>query len=80
MKFDIKEVQKMIDEIESAKTNKAELEGEQKAMMRQLFEKFDCKTLASARELLEKIQEQIKEFDESVSAEYERIRVKYDWA
>lgn len=72
-----KELIELKDKIDTAKDEVAQLKGQQTALMRQLKEKYGCKTLEEAEEKAEKIkdanvklQKQIDKFTEELEEKY----------
>jgi phage shock protein A len=63
---DIKELTKLKEQIEEAKTKKAEAQGELNSLMARLKDEFGCKTLKSGEDLLDKMEEEINGLEETI--------------
>ncbi len=70
---------KLKTEVEEAKTKLAEIKGKEELLMAQLFEKFKCKTLGEAQELLESMKEEIAEEKKAIEKATAELEEKYEF-
>jgi predicted nucleic acid-binding Zn-ribbon protein len=64
-------------DIDTAKTNTAQLEGQKKELMKQLKENWDCETIAEAEKKLKKLQTKYKETEEQIADGIAELQEKY---
>jgi hypothetical protein len=74
------ELLRMKEQIEKAKTDKAQAEGRLSQLMKDLLSKFGCKTLSESQKKLTKLDKKHKvlviELDEGI----EQLKEDYEWA
>jgi len=68
---------KIKEEIDTAKTAVSELEGSKKTMMKDLLERFGCKTLEEASAKLESMAAEIEKLQEQLDTGLKEIEEKY---
>ena len=68
MKNQVKELMKMKEGIEQAKTEKAQAEGKLESYLEQLLKEFGCKNEAQAETLLDKLEKEL----ESLQSEFDK--------
>jgi hypothetical protein len=73
----IKELQALLDEVESLKRKGERARGAIEEMMRSLKERFSCKDLKSAERLLKKLQEEEKQEEERLGKLHQEFLDKY---
>lgn len=64
-------------EIDAAKTETAQLEGQKKELMRQLKENWDCDTVEEAEAKLKKLQKKYKDTTEQIADGITELQEKY---
>ena len=67
-------------QIEDAKTSKAQAEGRLQQLKKELLEKFGCKTVKAAQTKLVKMEKQIKDLTESLKIGMAELDEQYDFA
>lgn len=65
--------------IEVAKTEKAELEGERKALMNTLDKEWGCKTIRQAKKKLTQWQEEINNLEKEIQDGLNELEEKYEF-
>lgn len=65
------------EEIDQAKTKKAEYVGQKNALMKQLKDNWGCTTLEQAEKKLTSIEKQINELKESIEEKTAELQSKY---
>ena len=65
------------EEIDQAKTKKAEYVGQKNALMKQLKDNWGCTTLEQAEKKLASIEKQINELKESIEEKTQALQDKY---
>jgi len=65
-------------EIEGAKVQLNQLEGQEKALMNQLQKDWGCKTIAEAEKKLKAIQKEIDTLNEKINCGINELEEKYD--
>jgi len=68
MKNQVKELMKMKEGIEQAKTEKAQAEGKLESYLEQLLKEFKCKNETEAETLLDKLEKEL----ESLQSEFDK--------
>lgn len=76
----IKELMEMKKEIDSAKTEKARIEGQLSAKMQELKDEFDCDTEEQGEEELEAIGKNIDRLTKQFDKKYKSLLEKYNEA
>jgi len=71
---DLLELKKDIDK---AKEEKLQLQGQQKALLTQLKETYECSTLEEAEKRLKKMQKEIDEISATIEQGMEELEEKY---
>ena len=61
------------EQIEQRKTQKAQLEGERNAIMKQLKEDWDCKTVKQAEQKIAEKQEVLEKLEEEIATGLEEL-------
>jgi len=61
------------EEIEERKTQKAQLEGERNAILKQLQEEWNCKTVKKAQQLIEEKELEISRLEGEIENEMEEL-------
>ena len=61
------------EEIEERKTQKAQLEGERNAIMKQLKDEWGCTTIKKAQDLIEKKEKEMKTLEQEIADGLEEI-------
>jgi len=69
---------RMKKEIDEAKTELAELNGEKKHLMQELKQNWGCETLGEGQELLVKMEENIDKIDKEIKQGLEEIEREYN--
>lgn len=64
-------------EIETAKTESAELNGELKGLLKRLKESYKCSTLKEAKEMLKKMEKASAKLDNEIQAATKEIEETY---
>ena len=76
---DAKTLLRMKEQVEKAKTDLAEAEGETKALTKRLKDDFDCKDEKAGKALLKELGEQIEDLEEKIETEVATLEENYDW-
>lgn len=63
------------EEIEERKTQKAQLEGERNAILKQLQEEWNCKTVKQAQQLIEEKELEISRLEGEIENEMEELEI-----
>ena len=71
------ELLKKKKEIESAKTELSELKGEEKALMKQLENEWECKTLAEAKKKIHQFETEEKQFLTEITEKTKKLEETY---
>ena len=66
-------------EIETAEKNVSDLQGQRKALMKQLKEDWKCSTLPEAREKLAGIKDEIQELQETIETGITELKEQYEF-
>ena len=61
-----------------AKEQEAEAKGAQKQILKQLKDDFDCSDKKTAKKLLEKMENELKDLDVEIEEAIEEVKEKYD--
>ena len=72
-----RELLELKDNIAKAKNTTAELKGQQNALMKQLKEEWKCDSLEDAEKLLEKMDAEIKSFEDNIEKLMKTLEEKY---
>ena len=75
--MDERQLLKLKEEIDTAKTEVSELEGSKKTMLKGLLDRFGCKTLDEASAKLEKMAAEIEALQAQLDAGIQKIEEKY---
>jgi len=75
--MDERQLLKLKEEIDTAKTEVSELEGSKKTMLKDLLDRFGCKTLDEASAKLEKMAAEIEALQAQLDAGIQKIEEKY---
>ena len=75
--MDERQLLKLKEEIDTAKTEVSELEGSKKTMLKDLLDRFGCKTLEEASAKLEKMAAEIEALQAQLDAGIQKIEEKY---
>ena len=75
--MDERQLLKLKEEIDTAKTEVSELEGSKKTMLKDLLDRFGCKTLDEASAKLEKMAAEIEALQAQLDAGLREIEEKY---
>jgi len=75
--MDERQLLKLKEEIDTAKTEVSELEGSKKTMLKDLLDRFGCKTLDEASAKLEKMAAEIEALQAQLNAGIQKIEEKY---
>lgn len=73
-----KELFKLKEKIDSAKSKAAELKGRQDYLMQQLKKDWDCKTVDEANELVEKMDAEIAELNKQIASGIKKIETQME--
>lgn len=65
------------EQIEKTKTKLSELKGEQKALVKQLKDTWDCSTLAEAKKKILTFEKKTKELSETIETKTEELMETY---
>ena len=74
-----KKLDELEKEIESAKEDKARLEGMVETMLKQLEERFGITSAKEATDLLKELKEKIDETDKELNEKVEDLKENYEW-
>ena len=74
-----KKLDELEKEIESAKEDKARLEGMVETMLKQLEERFGVTSAEEASDLLKELKEKIDETDKELDKEMAELKENYEW-
>ena len=74
-----KKLDELEKEIESAKEDKARLEGMVETMLKQLEERFGITSAEEAKDLLKELKEKIDEADKELNEKVEDLKGNYEW-
>ena len=67
-------------QIEEAKTSKAQAEGRLQQLKKELLEKFGCKTVKAAQTKLKKMEKEISELTEKLETGIAKLEADYDFS
>jgi len=74
-----KKLDELEKEIESAKEDKARLEGMLSTMIKQLEERFGITSVKEVKELLKEINNKIDKTDKELSDNFNELKEGYEW-
>ena len=74
-----KDLLQLKKEIDSAKSEKAELTGELKSLMKQLKDEWKCSSLEDARKKIRQWEKEISELDEKIKTGITELEEKYEF-
>lgn len=74
----IEEVIELKEEIETSKTEKAQLEGEMKAILKQLQEEWGCPTIEQATKKYKEIENEIEKLDKEINNDLNELSQKLE--
>jgi predicted nucleic acid-binding Zn-ribbon protein len=74
----IEEVIALKEEIDKCKTEKAQLEGEQKAILKQLEEDWGCKSIKQAAKKVEEMESEIGQLETEIEEGLQELEEKYE--
>ena len=74
----IEEVIALKEEIDECKTEKAQLEGEQKAILKQLEEDWDCKSVKQAEKKMKEMEQEIKQLEVEIEEGLQELEEKLE--
>lgn len=77
-KMNEKQLLQLKEEIESAKTQMAELSGRQKYLREQLKKEWQCETVEEAEKKLQELITEVQELEEKCVELFKQIQEKYD--
>jgi len=73
-----KELYKLKEKVEKAKTEVSELNGHKSALMKQLEKEWGCKTVPEAEKKLETMKKEVAKLDKDIEAGIEELEEKYN--
>ena len=68
-----KDLLKKKEEIEQAKESLSNLKGQEKAMLKQLKDEWNCSTLPEAKQIIIKLEKEIKEIGATIEEKMENL-------
>jgi len=77
-KMNEKQLLQLKEEIESAKTQMAELSGRQKYLREQLKKEWQCETVEEAEKKLQELITEVQKLEEKYEELFKQIQEKYD--
>jgi len=77
-KMNEKQLLQLKEEIESAKTQMAELSGRQKYLREQLKKEWQCETVEEAEKKLQELITEVQKLEEKCEELFKQIQEKYD--
>ena len=72
-KSNIKVLENFLSKLEKLKNEQLEAEAEQKVLMRQLQEEFDCKSVKEAEKYMKELDKELEELEEKADKEFEKL-------
>lgn len=76
--MEIKDLLRLQKQIEEGKTEKAQLEGERNAIMKQLEKDWGCKTVQQAEKKIKEMEKEIEQLDADIEVGLEELEQKYE--
>jgi DNA anti-recombination protein RmuC len=75
----IEDLTKLGKEIDSAKKSVSQLEGRRAEVLERIYTEFNVKSIGEAEAVLEQLNKNITEMDETITADFAKLKEQFTW-